>query len=119
MKTLTLILSLVFCSFGFAGPGHSHGHKHGDEHGHSHKTPTINEKTAQETGTQHIERLIKAGKLDATWAQAVFDKSEKKKFGEKTEWVVTFNNEKGPEGKKLFIFLKPSGEFIAANFTGK
>ena len=42
-----------------------------------------------------------------------------KKFGKKTEWVVTFNNKKGLKGKKLFIFLKLNGDFVAANFTGK
>ena len=73
----------------------------------------------KEAGQFHVERLVKAGKIDSTWTKAVFDKSEKKKFGKKTEWVVTFNNKKGVKGKKLYIFLKLDGEFVAANFTGK
>jgi len=33
--------------------------------------------------------------------------------------VVTFLNEKSSKNKKIFIFLKVTGEFVAANFTGK
>jgi Family of unknown function (DUF6488) len=129
MKLFTLALTLAFFSAAYAGPGHSHSHKHaeGEEHshdeghGHSHAAPsvTIDEKTAQTTGMTEIQRLIKKGKLDATWSNATFDKSEKKQFGKKTEWVVTYNNDKGVDGKKLYIFLKTNGEFVAANFTGK
>ena len=42
-----------------------------------------------------------------------------KKFLSQTEWVVTFTNEKNVKKKKLYIFLKLNGEYIAANFTGK
>lgn len=129
MKFLTLVFALAFYSVAYAGPGHSHGHKHeeGQEHahdeghGHSHAAPsvTIDEKSAQAMGMTEIQRLIKKGKLDATWSNATFDKAEKKQFGKKTEWIITYSNEKGVEGKKLYVFLKTNGEFVAANFTGK
>jgi len=81
--------------------------------------PAINDEAAKATGLTHIARLVKAKKIDSTWTKAIFDKAVKKNYGKKTEWLVTFNNEKGVKGKKLYIFLKPSGEFVAANFTGK
>lgn len=112
MRILTILITLTLSSIGFASPGS--GHSHG--HGHSHDTaPMISKEKTQEIGKHHIQRLVKAKKLDSTWLTSKFDKSEKKK----NEWLVTFNNEKGIKGKKLYIFLKLSGEFVAANFTGK
>lgn len=115
MKTLILILTLAISITGFAGPGG--GHSHG--HGHSHGATTVKKGKASKIGRHHIKRLVKAGKLNKSWKKATFSMSEKKNFKGKTEWVITFNNEKGVKGKKLYIFLKLSGEFVAANFTGK
>ncbi len=70
---------------------------------------------SSKVGKFHVERLVKAKKIDSSWMNANLDKSELKK----NEWVVTFNNEKGIKGKKIYISLKKSGEFVAANFTGK
>lgn len=119
MKTLILALSLILSTAGFTQSGHSHDHGHDHGHGHSHEAAAIPKEKTGEIGRTHVERLIKSKKLDASWKSAVFGKSEKKKFKDRTEWVVTFNNEKGVKGKKLFIFLTESGEFVAANFTGK
>lgn len=116
MKTLILVSALVFSTTIFAGPGggaHSHGH------GHSQAAPAISKEKTQEIGKFHISRLVKAEKLESTWSEAVYDQSEKKVFSGSEEWVVTFTNEKSTKEKKLFIFLKISGEFVAANFTGK
>jgi len=111
MKNLVFLVTLTLTSISFAGPGG--GHSHG--HSHSHDTPAISKEKAAELGKKHIQRLIKAKKLDTSWLNSKLDKSEIKK----NEWVVTFNNEKGAKGKKLYIFLKKSGGFVAANFTGK
>lgn len=115
MKNLLLIGTLLLSFSSFAGPGG--GHSHG--HGHSHGAPKISKEKTGEIGRYHVERLVKAGKLEASWKSSTLDKSEKKTFGKNTEWVVTFDNAKGVKGKKLYIFLKLSGEFVAANFTGK
>jgi hypothetical protein len=115
MKTLILLTSLILSTANFAGPGG--GHSHG--HGHSHGARSISKEKTGEIGRYHVERLVKAKKIDASWKSAIFDNSEKKNFKGRTEWVVTFNNEKGFKGKKLYIFLKVSGDFVAANFTGK
>jgi hypothetical protein len=111
MKILLTLVTLLLTSICFAGPGG--GHSHG--HNHSHDIPVMNKEKAGEIGRYHIERLIKAKKLVTSWKQAKFDKSVMKK----NEWLVTFDNEKGEKGKKIYIFLKKSGEFVAANFTGK
>ncbi|MFT6071007.1 MAG: hypothetical protein ACJAT2_002856 [Bacteriovoracaceae bacterium] len=111
MKLLFILITLSLTSLSFAGPGG--GHSHG--HGHSHGAPKIKKERTGVIGRTHIERLVKAKKIEASWINSKFDKSVMKK----NEWVVTFDNEKGVKGKKLYIFLKDSGEFVAANFTGK
>ncbi|MEX1099174.1 MAG: DUF6488 family protein [Bacteriovoracaceae bacterium] len=113
------VIALVFSTVTFAGPGHGHSHKKKRSHGHSHQANAVSKEKTVEIGKNHVERLIKKGKIDDSWKSAKHDKSEKKKYGDRVEWVVTFNNEKGVKGKKLYIFLKESGEFVAANFTGK
>lgn len=113
MKSLFLIFALAVSTNSFAGPGGGHSHSH------SKAKPAIAKEKTSEIGRYHVERLIKAGKIDSSWKNSKFDKSEKKKFSGKKEWVVTFTNEEGVKGKKLYIFLKLSGEFIAANFSGK
>ena len=113
MKTLVSIIAITFCTVSYAGDGHSHGH------GHTHAAPEMDVKKAQETGQFHVNRLVKSQKIDASWSNATLDKAERKKFDKKTEWVVTFNNDKGVKGKKLYIFLELNGKFVAANFTGK
>lgn len=109
MKILTILMSLTLSSISLAdlGGGHGHGHSHGE-------APKISKEKTEEVGSYHIARLVKAKKLDSTWIKSKLDKSEMKK----NEWVVTFVNKDGVKGKKLYIFLKKSGEFVAANFTG-
>ncbi|MFK7826969.1 MAG: DUF6488 family protein [Oligoflexales bacterium] len=87
---------------------------------HHHKKP-VSEEIAKNTGNANIRRLIKEKKLLTSWEQAEFLKIEKKKFGSKKEWVLTFINKKIEDKNKkiLYIFLKLSGEFVAANYTGK
>ena len=113
MRTLILLISLTLSTGSFAGPGGGHSH------GHDHSAPKISKEKTEQLGRSHIERLIKAEKLNISWKNSTFDKSKKKNFKGRTEWVVTFNNKKGIKGKKLYIFLELSGEFVAANFTGK
>lgn len=111
MKTLILITMLALSSISYAGPGHDHSH------GHSHEQ--ISKSKTIQVGKKHIARLVKSGKIDASWKAAKHIKSEKKKFGNKVEWVVSYKNEKGVKGKTIYIFLKLSGKYVAANFTGK
>ncbi|MFK8137681.1 MAG: DUF6488 family protein [Bdellovibrionales bacterium] len=116
MNLSILIFTLLFSLSGYTGPGH--GHSHDGSHSHS-KKARISEEAAKTKGLEHIKRLIKLEKIDPSWSEAVFDKSVKKGFRRKKEWVVTFNNQNGKKGKKLYIFLKMDGQFVAANFSGK
>ncbi len=119
MRNIFLVVTLIISFSGFAGPGHSHSHGHSHGHGHSKALKAVTKEKTKELGRFHVNRLIKSGKIGATWNSSTYDKSEKKQFGNKTEWVVTFDNELGVKGKKLYIFLNLAGEFVAANFSGK
>ena len=115
MKTLLLMTALILSGSIFASG--DHGHSHG--HGHAHEAHAVSKEKTIEIAKAHVARLVKLGKINATWKSATLNKSEKKKFGSKTEWVVSFKNDKGVKGKMIFIFLKESGKYVAANFTGK
>ncbi len=117
MKKILIVLLLGSSTLIFAGTGHKHNGAHG--HSHAPKMQNITKEKTGVIGRSHIQRLVKAGKIDKTWKESTFTGSVKKKFSGQTEWVVTFDNVKGVKGKKLYIFLKLSGDFIAANFTGK
>jgi hypothetical protein len=117
MRTLILSIALILSTASFASGDHGHSHGHG--HGHSHDQTEIKKEETGVIGRTHVQRLVKTGKIDKSWMQSKFDKSEKRNFKGINEWIVTFDNRKGIKGKKLYIFLKLSGEFVAANFTGK
>ena len=116
MKLNTLLLGLIFSLFSMlavAGSGHSHGH------GHSHEP--VNQSTANAKAAKIVKNFIKQNTIDKSWASASLSSSEKKLFNGKQEWVVTFDNNKMADTKKrkLYIFLTLSGNYIAANYTGK
>ena len=117
MKTLILFITLLVTSSSFAGPGHGHSHGPKDQ---CKKLATNDLKTSSfRVGKCHIRRLIVEKKLDGSWSNANHLTSTPKEFLGKKEWIITFQNDKGTKGKTLYIFLKPNGDFIAANFTGK
>lgn len=106
----TLALSL-FPLATLAGAGHDHGHSH--DH--------VSQGQAELAAIKSVARLVEKGKVDKSWKPIGVMKSEKKKFGKSTEWVVSFKNKKISDTSKqtLYIFLSLGGEYIAANFTGK
>jgi hypothetical protein len=113
MKLILVVMTLFLSVTTFGGPGG--GHSHGHSHSHVH----ISKSKSQSIARKHVERLVKAKKIESSWLKSKFDKSIKKKFSGKLEWVVTFTNASGVKGKKkLYIFLKESGDFVAANFSG-
>lgn len=87
---------------------------------HKHAKP-ISKQKAAEKSAEIIKRLIKETKIDSSWLDAKFETIEKKKYGKRTEWKVTYINPKTQDEskKKLYIFMKLSGAYIAANHTGK
>lgn len=118
MKNLTtalLFTSLLFAAPVMAGSGHEHGH------GHSHTEKAISSAEAISKATKKVKQLADAGKLDKTWGEAKASKAEQKTFSHDPEWVVSFKNSKITDSSKqtLYVFLKMSGHYIAANYTGK
>jgi len=114
LKTLLLGFTLgLFSMMAVAGGGHNHGH------GYSHSP--VNQKAANAIATKVFESFIKQKKLDESWASIAISSSEKKTFNGRQEWVVSFVNEKVTDAKKrkLYVFLTLSGDYIAANYTGK
>ena len=116
MKTLatTLVLSsLLFGAPVIAGSGH--------DHGHSHAQAPVNKEAAEINADKAVASLVVSGKIDKSWELIMASSSEKKDFSGRSEWVVIFVNEKITDTakQKLFVFLTLSGEFIAANYTGK
>ena len=104
MKYLLVSLFTFFSLplFAEGGHGHGHGHSHGDGHGHSHKKRDIKKSRTGVIGRIQVERLVNEKKIDESWKMSSFEGSVLKDG----EWLVTFKNEKGVKGKKLYIFLK-------------
>ena len=114
MRIQAIIFSILFSILPvavWAGAGHDHGHSH----------HPVSQNKAEEIATKRMIQLVEKGKIDSSWKSVKVASSEKKKFGKKMEWVVTFNNKKISDASKqtLYIFLTLSGDYLAANFTGK
>lgn len=115
LKSLLFALSLGILPFSImAGSGHDH------DHGHSHSQAAVNQATAKTKATEAVSALVKRKKLDTSWTSVTASSIEKIKFKGNTEWRAIFINKKiaDEEKQKLYIFLTPGGEYIAANFTG-
>lgn len=108
MKILIILVSAMLANYTFAGIGGQPGHSH-----------AVDAQKAEELARKQIQVLIFQEKIDQSWAQASLGSSEIKNFESKKEWLLIFENNKGVKGKKLYIFLKLDGSFVAANFTGK
>jgi hypothetical protein len=115
MKMITILMSLMISTFTFAGLGGGHGHSHAP----AKKTKQINAEKAETLARNKVRVLAFQEKINESWNEAELESAEIKKGEDKKEWLVTLTNEKGVKGKKLYIFLKLDGEFVAANFTGK
>ncbi len=115
MKIISLITFSLLSISSFAGPGHNHDHGHSHPHGSHGKKQSINKLQAKTLAMDRIKVLVFKGKIDSSWRESKFQKSTKIK----EEWLVTYTNENGLNGKTIYIFLDLSGKFVAANFTGK
>lgn len=120
MKIQSLLFSLIIAltpAAVLAGKDHDHGHD--DGHGHSHDP--VSQMKAEEIAIKSVAGLVGKGKIDKSWKSIGVAKSEKKKFGKKMEWVVSFKNDKVSDKSKqtLYVFLSLTGNYIAANYTGK
>lgn len=87
--------------------------------GHSHAPVTAEKASA--IATKIVSNLVDQNVLEPSWKSVNIAKIEEKVFNGSKEWVVSFNNPQVQEEKKqtLYIFLTLSGEYVAANYTGK
>jgi hypothetical protein len=118
-RALTLVLLLA------ASAAEAHPPKAG-EAPHSHgprKWPpdALSRDEVTERAKAERDRLIVEKKIEAAWQSAGDPVLEEKWFNGRPEWVVTFRHPAPTDKAKqsLYIFLTPTGRFVAANHTGK
>lgn len=113
IKLPLLMLTLLFAQSVYAGPGNGHSHDH-------HHGPITGEQAVKKA-TKHIQKLIKKGKIDASWSGITSSSVEEKSYEHGPEWVVMFENTsiKDPKKQTLYIFYTINGKYLASNFTGQ
>jgi hypothetical protein len=88
---------------------------------HFHGNKPAVEATVLTCAEIHKERLIKKGKIDASWEAIKHDSIQQveAKRGKK-EWQVTSKDASANDKAKetLYMFFSLPGNFLAANFTG-
>ena len=109
MRIQAIIISLLLSLFPLAtiaDAGHSHA--------------PVSQDQAEAAAIQSITRLIYRNKIDESWKTIGVMKSEKKRFRNHEEWVVSFKNEKisKPSERILYISLTLDGKFIIFNHSG-
>lgn len=109
--TLTFLLLL-------AGPGAGTALAH-PGHEHEAPAPEIKEEQVKVRAKEEVERLVERKKLDESWKATELKALEKRTYKKSWEWVATFENARAAKDRVLYVFLKPTGQFVAANFTGK
>jgi hypothetical protein len=88
---------------------------------HFHGNKPASEATVLGCAAQRKDALVASGKLDKSWQAVKHDKAEITEGAKAKEWKVTFKDSAAKDKAKetLYMFFTPSGNFIAANFTGK
>lgn len=88
---------------------------------HFHGNKAAAPDTVASCAMRRKEILIEKGKIDKSWQPIQQDKLEQIDGKKGKEWRVTFKNPNSKDEVKgaLYMFFTPTGNFIAANFTGK
>ena len=88
---------------------------------HFHGNTPATSETAASCALQRKGMLIKNGKIDKSWQLVPQDKIEQVDGKKGKEWMVTFkdSNAKDKTKERLYLYFTATGNFIAANFTGK
>jgi len=104
---LSFILSLLPLAVWAHGPDGSHD--------------PVTQSQAEQAAIEGVASLAENKRIDSSWKTANILKTEKKKFGDNMEWVVSFKNDKISDSAKqiLYIFVTLGGEVVGANHTGK
>lgn len=88
---------------------------------HFHGNAPIKEAVLVGCASEYKDGLASKGKIDPSWTGVKLDKAETVAGKKTKEWKFTFKNptEKDASKQTLYLFYTLSGNFIAANFTGK
>lgn len=108
----TLVATLAFAPAAFAGGGGGC---------HFHGNAPIKETILVGCASEYKDGLASNGKIDPSWKGVKLDKAETVEGKNMKEWKFTFKNpaEKDAAKQTLYMFYTLTGNFIAANFTGK
>jgi hypothetical protein len=107
-----LIATLAFAPAAFAGGGGAC---------HFHGNAPVKESVLVGCASAYKDGLVSNGKIDPSWKSVKLDKAETVEGKNMKEWKFTFKNpaEKDASKQTLYMFYTLTGNFIAANFTGK
>ncbi len=88
---------------------------------HFHGNKPAAESVVLDCADKRKTALLSNGKLASNWQPIKHDKAELIDGKNGKEWKVTYKNTqaKDTDQQTLFMFFTPSGNFVAANFTGK
>ena len=94
-------------------------HAHGSKPGHSQKAVT--EAQAVEAAKKAVATMVKEKAVEESWTAAEVASAAKKASADGSEWVVAFKNSKAADAAKgtLYVFLSLTGDYVAANYTGR
>jgi hypothetical protein len=113
-KLLFCAAALV-CSTTLAAPPTARAHP-----GHDHEAPPeLTEDAVKARAKEEVDRLVAKKKVPGSWKEIAVKTVEKRTYKKGWEWVAILENPQNETNKTLYIFLKPGGAFVAANFTGK
>jgi hypothetical protein len=112
LTALLIVFILNLASFPLmAGSGHDHGHSHAP----------VTEEKASSNATKIVATLANKKTIDTSWVTIKASSVDKVTVQGNSEWKIVFVNKNISDLKKqtLYVFLTLSGDYIAANFTGK
>jgi hypothetical protein len=88
---------------------------------HPHHDVAIGREQAMQIARRMIAEMIRLKIIAESWVEASPIAGEQKERDGHVEWVFSYLNlaAEKEEERVLYIFLSDSGEFIAANFSGR
>lgn len=118
---MTICKSLAAVAFGLVSIGQGPAFADVGSGCHFHGSKPASEATVVQCASKRIETLISSGKIEAAWKGKTHDTLELVEAKKGKEWKLTYSlpTAKDPQKTKLYLFYTHSGNFLAANHTGK
>ena len=88
---------------------------------HFHGSTPAPEKTVLECAAKRLDTLASKSKIDPLWKGKTHDSIEVVEAAKSKEWKVTYSDPQAKDAAKtkLYLYFAHSGNFLAANHTGK